>query len=193
MELQPRVNSFIATRLWKTLKVAFVMIRKGLMSKRNFISDMIDGARDRKLTRESLRSLSFNHYNRSRKMCRGGLNVYAYEFSCSNSPNPVIVHSAKSKRQLFPCTGLPKVIEDFVEDEPVYHETLFFMAKTPDYMLNLQIERHSPLKSPYSVRVSNFSNYSSDDDGDAKYGQVDQKAEEFISRFYDQLKKQVVH
>ncbi|XP_030441397.1 uncharacterized protein LOC115663544 [Syzygium oleosum] len=190
MELQPRVSSIIATRLWKIVKITFVMIRKGLMSKRNFVSDMIDGMRDKKLTRESLRSLSFNYYNNSRKMRQVGLNRYDYEFSCSNSPNPVIVHSAKNKSQRFPCMRLPKVIEDFVEDEPVCPEMLIFMATTPEYTFNIQIERHSPLKSPYSVRVSNFS---SDDEGDGKFGQVDDKAEEFISRFYDQLRKQMVH
>ncbi|KAK2632560.1 hypothetical protein EUGRSUZ_L01394 [Eucalyptus grandis] len=192
MELQPRASS-IATRLWKIVKIAFVMIRKGLTSKRNLFCDMIDGARDRKLTRESLRSLSFNHYSHPRKMRRVGLNSYEYEFSCSNSPNPVIVHSAKNKSQRFPCMKVPKVIEDFVEDEPVYSDTLVFMAKTPEYTFNIQIERHSPLKSPYSVRVSNFSNYSSDDEGDGKFGQVDRKADEFISRFYDQLQRQIVY
>ncbi|KAF8020724.1 hypothetical protein BT93_G1226 [Corymbia citriodora subsp. variegata] len=186
MELEPRVSSTVATRLWKIVKIAFVMIKKGLMS-------MTDGARDRKLMRESLRSLSFNHYNRSKKMRQVGFSGYEYEFSCSNSPNPVIIHSAKNKSQSFPCMRLPKVIEDFVEDEPVYPETLVFVAKTPEYTFNIQIERSSPLKSPYSVRVSNYSNYSSDDEGDGKYGQVDQKAEEFISRFYDQLRKQMVY
>ncbi|KAF7848614.1 hypothetical protein BT93_L1801 [Corymbia citriodora subsp. variegata] len=193
MELQLKKSSIIATRLWKIVKIAFVMIRKGLMSKRNFINDMIDEARDRKLMRESSRSLSFNHYNNSRKMRRIGLNEYEYEFSCSNSPNPVIVHSAKKKSHRFPCMRLPKVIEDFVEDEPAHPETLVFMAKTPEYTFNIQIERRSPLKSPYSVRVSNYSNYSSDDEADGKYGQVDDKAEEFIRRFHDQLRKQIVH
>ncbi|XP_030539514.1 uncharacterized protein LOC115747471 [Rhodamnia argentea] len=190
MELQPRVSSIIATRLRKIVKLAFVMIRKGLMSKRNLINDMIDEARDRKLMRTSLRSLSFSHYNHSTNMRRVGLNGYEYEFSCSNSPNPVIVHSAKNKSQRFPCMKLPKVIEDFVEDEPVYPETVVFVAKTPEYTFNIQIERRSPLKSPYSVRVSNFS---SDDEGDGKYGLVDHKAEVFISRFYDQLSKQMVN
>ncbi|KAK3421253.1 hypothetical protein EUGRSUZ_G01913 [Eucalyptus grandis] len=189
MELQPRASSIIAKGLWKIVKIAFVMIRKELMSKREIIDDMIDGAKDKKLMRKSLRSLSFNHYNRSKKMCRVGLNRYEYEFSCSNSPNPVIVHSAKNKRQRFPCMRLLKVIEDFAEDEPGYPETLFFVAKTPEYTFNIQIERRSPLKSPYSVRVSNYSNYSSDDEGDGKYGQVDHKAEEFIRRFYDELRK----
>ncbi|KAI3442395.1 uncharacterized protein J3R85_001137 [Psidium guajava] len=189
MELQPRVSSASATRLWKIVRIAFAMIRKGLMPKKNLISDMIDGVRDRKLMREPLRSLSFNYYNRSRKMRPFGLSGYEYEFSCSNSPNPVTVHLAKNKSQCFPCMSLPKVIEDFVEDEPVYPETLVFVAKTPEYTFNIQIERRSPLESPYSVRISN---YSSDDEGDGKYGPVDHKAEEFISRFYDQLRKQIV-
>ncbi|XP_030539511.1 uncharacterized protein LOC115747469 [Rhodamnia argentea] len=190
MELQPRVSSIIATRLWKIVKIAFVMIRKGLMSKRNFVNDTVGRARDGKLMREPLRSLSFNYYNRSKKMRPSRLNGYEYEFSCSNSPNPIIIHSAKNKSQRFPCMRLPKVIEDFVDDEPVYPEALVFVAKTPEYTLNIQIEGRSPLKSPYSVRVSNFS---SDDEGDGKYGPVDHKAEEFISRFYDQLWKQMAN
>ncbi|KAF7848612.1 hypothetical protein BT93_L1799 [Corymbia citriodora subsp. variegata] len=191
MELRPGVSSIIGTWLWKIVRVDFLMIRKGLMSKRNFVSNMIDEVRDKKLMKESLRSRSFNHYHhRSRKMHPVGLNAYEYEFSCSNSPKPVIVHSAKNKTRLFPCTRLPKVIEDFVEDEPVYPETLVFVAKTPEYTVNTQIERRSPLLSASSVRVSN---YSSDDEGDEKHGQVNHKAEEFITRFHDQLRKQVVH
>ncbi|KAF7848613.1 hypothetical protein BT93_L1800 [Corymbia citriodora subsp. variegata] len=191
MESQPRVNSTVATRRGKIVKIGFIMIRKGLMSTRNFISDMIDGVRDKKLMKESLRSRGFNHYHhRSRKKHPVGLNGYEYEFSCSSSLEPVIVHSAKNKSLCLPCTRLPKVIEDFVEDEPVYPETLVFVAKTPEYTFNIQIERRSPQLSPYSVRVSN---YSSDDEGDGKYGQVDQKAEEFITRFHDQLRKQVVY
>ncbi|KAI3442394.1 uncharacterized protein J3R85_001136 [Psidium guajava] len=139
MELQPRVSSIIATRLWKTVKIAFVMIREVLMSKINFINDSVGGARNRKLMREPLRSLRFNYYSRSKKMRPLGLNRYEYEFSCSNSPKPVIVHSAKSKSQRFPCMRLPEVIKDFVEDEPVYPETFVFVAKTPEYMFNIQI------------------------------------------------------
>ncbi|XP_030444173.1 uncharacterized protein LOC115666612 [Syzygium oleosum] len=190
MESRPRASSIVATRLWKVVRIAFVMIRKGLMSKRNSIGDMIDRARDRKLMRESPRSLSFNHYHHSRKRRLVGLNGYEYEFSCSNSPDQVIVPSAKNKTQFFPCMRLPKVIEDFVEDEPVYPEKLVFMTTTPEYTFNIQIERHNPLKSPYSVRVSNFS---SDDEGDGKYEQVDHRAEEFIARFHGQLRKQIVH
>ncbi|KAI6677411.1 hypothetical protein NL676_038207 [Syzygium grande] len=179
MESQPRASSIIATRLWEVVRTTFATIRKGLMSKRNSLGDMINGAR----------SLGFNHYRHSRKRLPVGHNGYEYEFSCSNSPDQVFVPSAKNKTQFFPCMRLPKVIEDFVEDEPVYPEMLVFVAKTPEYAFNIQIERHSPLKSPSSEGISN---HSSDDEGDGKYGQVDDKAEEFIARFHGQLRKQIV-
>ncbi|KAL3731062.1 hypothetical protein ACJRO7_028001 [Eucalyptus globulus] len=149
------------------------------MSKRNFISDMINRARDRKLMKELLKNLSFNHYNHSTKMRQVGLKGYEYEFSCSNSPDQLIVHSAKNKSQRFPCMRLPEVIEDFVEDEP-----------TADYTFSIQMERCGPFFPPSSRVVSN---YPSDDDGDGKNGQVDHKAEEFIPKFHDQLRKQEVH
>ncbi|KAL3731061.1 hypothetical protein ACJRO7_028000 [Eucalyptus globulus] len=169
------------------MRIDFLMIRKRLMSKRNFMGDMIDREKVGKLMKEWLRNLSFNRYNHSRRMGRMG---YEYEFSCSNSPEPVIVHPAKNKSQRFPCIRLPKVIEDFVEDEPVYPTMHVCMARTPEYTFNIQIERRSPLFSP---SPEEFSNYSSDDEGDGKYGQVDHKAEEFITKFHDQLRKQAVH
>lgn len=57
------------------------------------------------------------------------------------------------------------------------------------YALSPAMEGASPLVSPFNVRISN---YSSEEENEISCGseQVDNQAEEFIQRFYEQLKMQ---
>ncbi|URE14592.1 hypothetical protein MUK42_35419 [Musa troglodytarum] len=94
-----------------------------------------------------------------------------YEFSCSNSPNPVFYH-AKRRHSYFPC--LHPVVEE-ADDTP--------QRAAVDLP---RIGQRTSLSSPFSVRVSYYS--SEEEDGLSQ--EVDDEAEEFISRFYEQLRAQ---
>lgn len=50
-------------------------------------------------------------------------------------------------------------------------------------------EKGSPLLSPFSVRISNYSS-EEENECSSESGQVDNQAEDFITRFYEQLKMQ---
>ncbi|KAJ9189802.1 hypothetical protein P3X46_001055 [Hevea brasiliensis] len=199
MEVHPRVNSMLAAkRLWNVLRLTFFMIRKGLVSKRKLIMDMNLMVKRGKLLRKSFSNLICHHHHHHHgNMASGSYGLEEYEFSCSNSPNPVFFHLPKRKHHYFPCINPPEVIEE--EEETNKAAALVMVPKTPDeYPFNLfhhldasdfaPEEKRSPLPSPLSVRVSN---YSSEDENDSGInGEVDDEAEEFIRRFYEQLRLQ---
>ena len=155
-----------------------------------------------KLLRKSLgnlMSLHHLHHPHSKNVAArrgGGFGLQEYEFSCSNSPDPVFFHAAKRSKPHFnfPCINQPKVMEEdggFVEPKAVV-----LVPKTPEYSFNFRFdasdfapgEKKSPLLSPFSVRISNYS--SEDENGDGGNGEVDDQAEDFIRRFYEQLRLQ---
>ncbi|KAK9103998.1 hypothetical protein Scep_020842 [Stephania cephalantha] len=145
-----------------------------------------------------------------------GMNNH-YEYSCTNTPNSVLFHISKRKHHYFPCINAPTTCDAdeklVVEDQyyskkavvvvpriqyssPSYdHDYSSFRFATPDLA---PVEKSSPLlKSPFSaVRISNYSSEDDeidDDDDDVKNyraQQVDEDAEEFIRKFYEQLRVQ---
>lgn len=200
MEVHPRVNSMLAKRLWNVLRVTFFMIRKGLVSKRKLIMDMNLMMERGKLLRKSLSNLMslhhHTHHHHSKDLARGSFGLQEYEFSCSNSPDLVFFRMPKRKHHYFPCINLPEVIEEEQLEAEESKGAVVMVPKTPEYTFNIHFdhasefapgEKRSPLLSPFSVRVSD---YSSEDENDGGNVQVDDEAEEFIRRFYEQLRVQ---
>ncbi|KAL2320418.1 hypothetical protein Fmac_029387 [Flemingia macrophylla] len=185
----------VAKRLWNVVRVTFFMIRKGLVSKRKMIMDMSLMMKKGKVVRKSLSNLmsSHDHHHKSTKsVTRGGLGVH-YEFSCSNSPNPVFSHVPKRKHHFnFPCINAPEVLEEepdfsFEVESDVTVPNKGVISKTPEYTFNF-LGQKSPLLSPFSVRVSNYSALDENEEGEND--RVDDQAEDFIRRFYEQLRTQ---
>ncbi|KAL5700525.1 hypothetical protein ACHQM5_025957 [Ranunculus cassubicifolius] len=185
--MHSRGNSVIAKRVWNYLRIAYFMMRKGLISKRKLVMDINMMMKRGKLMRKTLGNLMFHHHNhRSRGVTtRGGFRLQDYEFSCSNSPNPVFFHSSKRKHHYFPCISSPT--PSHYEDSPVVMLPRIEYSPEPEHSCDFALgERFEA--SPFAVRISN---YSSDEDiveEDDK--QVDDDAEEFIRRFYEQLRTQ---
>lgn len=187
----------IAKRLWNVLRITFFMIRKGLISKRKLIMDMNIMMKRGKLLRKSFSNLMFHHHH-SKNPARAAFGIHEYEFSCRNSPAPVFFHVPKRKHHYFPCMNEPDVIEEEHEEplhEPQEPRAVVFVPRTPENSFNFRFdasdfasgEKRSPLLSPFSVRISN---YSSEDENEGGNGQVDDDAEEFIRRFHEQLRVQ---
>lgn len=197
MELHS-VNSVVAKRLWNFLRISFFMMRKGLISKRKLIMDMNLMMKRGKLFGKTLGNLMFHH---SRSAQRRGFGLQEYEFSCSNSPNPVFFHVAAKRKHHhyfpsithFPCINAQDDPEESDEPRPVI--VLPKIEYSPECSYNLRAdesdlavgEKLSPMVSPFSVRVSN---YSSDEETDCGNRQIDNEAEEFIRRFYEQIRFQ---
>ena len=185
----------IAKKLWNVLRITFFMIRKGFISKRKLIMDMNLTMKKGKLLRKSLSNiLSLHHHHQPKSVARGGCGPQEYEFSCSNSPNPYFSHLSRRHRPHFnfPCINHPQVDGeeegDVVEPNPVV-----LVPLTPEYAFNFKFDASDfaagERKSPFSVRISN---YSAEDENveDGGNGQIDDEAEDFIRRFYEQLRVQ---
>ncbi|KAK9108652.1 hypothetical protein Syun_024663 [Stephania yunnanensis] len=220
MEVHSRVNSVVAKKLWNFLRIAYLMMRKGLISKRKLIiMDINLMMKSGKLLRKTVTNLIFHHHHhhgRNSRTTRGGLQEY--EFSCSNSPNPVFFHmsSSSSKRSkhhhsYFPCINPPlssEIDHQHHKSSAVVNVNLLpKIDYSPEYQFNFrrfggtrtpkvmgigagEKVEVSPLLSPFSVRISNYS--SEDDENNEIVGnsQIDDDAEEFITRFYEQLRMQ---
>lgn len=200
-------SSVVAKRLWNVLRITFFMMRKSLVSKRKMIMDMNLMMKKGKVLRKSLSNLmsSHNRHHHHSSKNGGGFMVHDYEFSCSNSPNPAFFNMSKRKHHFsFPCINAPNVIDEEplpcqyqlspieFDIENVSKDGKAIVPKTPEYAFNFKFdsseERKSPLLSPFSVRVSNYSALGDNDEiGNC---QVDDEAEDFIRRFYEQLRTQ---
>lgn len=161
MELRSPVAS---KNLWNFLRLAIIMMRRGLVAKRKLIMDMKLIMERGKVLGKSLGNLMFHHHFRSSLPREPNFGIHAYEF---NSPNPVFYGmSSKRRHNLFSCIHAAG-------------------AYSPNVVATG--EQRSQMPSPFSVRISN---YSSEDEGDGLGREVDDKAEEFIKRFYEQLRAQ---
>ncbi|OAY76677.1 hypothetical protein ACMD2_05552 [Ananas comosus] len=210
-----------AKKLWSYLRAVFFMMRKGLVSnKRKLLIDMnLFMKRGNKILGRSLTNLIFHHHHhhhhhhphsqRSQSIAATTMTIMReYEFSCSNSPNPVFFRGRR--HAYFPC--LNAVVED-EEDKhswpcaPAAQKRIEYSPQSSSSSTTATTsllaeelfapgERRSP--SPTSVRISEY--YSDDDDKeeeeeeeeveDGDNGEVDDEAEEFIRRFYEQLRAQ---
>ncbi|XP_010682249.2 uncharacterized protein LOC104897127 [Beta vulgaris subsp. vulgaris] len=216
MKVHSTKSSIVAKRLWNFLRITFLMMRKGLISKKKLIMDINLFFKRGKLIRKSLSNLlhlHHHHHHHGHQMTRGSFARREYEFSCSNSPNPVFFHVSSSKRKHnhhhhhqhhhihFPCINSPLVLDelesqdncdiDHVDD----NNAMVLMPKTPEYAFNLRLDGYdlapgeirSPITTPFPIMISD---YSSEDEHEEGNIQVDYEAEEFIKKFYDQLRAQ---
>ncbi|PKU82632.1 uncharacterized protein LOC110100503 [Dendrobium catenatum] len=189
MELHSSVK---AKQAWNFLRLAFFMMRKGLLSKRKFLSLEMNLIMKRgKLLGKNLGSLIANHHHSKNKHLSPASHIsngfHEYEFSCENSPNPVFFHMNTSRiRSYFPCISAAAGGE--AEDQLRIECSPQCSYSTPGTLVNGERRRRPVLLSPYSVRVSNFSMEDGGYDGESY--EVDKQAEEFIKRFYEQLKAQ---
>ncbi|CAN6464562.1 unnamed protein product [Victoria cruziana] len=173
-----------AKRLCNLLRVAFFMMRKGVISKRRLVMDLNLTMKRGKLIGKSLRGLVFHH-----RIPVHGYGLRDYEFSCTNSPNPVFFHAGKKKLHDYlpslPCINPPEPMEPIVIFKPPLIELSPRSSLDPADFVDG--ERLSPAISPLPIVISSYCP-SEDDDNDGE--QVDEKAEEFIARFYEQLRAQ---
>ncbi|KAG1370237.1 hypothetical protein COCNU_15G006030 [Cocos nucifera] len=191
MELRSPVA---AKNLWNLLRLAFIMIRKGLVAKRKLIMDTKLIMERGKVLRKSLGNIMFHHHSRSSLPRGPNFGMHAYEFSCSNSPNPISYGMMSSKRRhnLFSCIHASVVEEPDEMPGPVIVLPRLECSPLCAYSPNVLAigEQRSQMPSPLNFSAG-VSNYSSEDEGDHGFGrEVDDKAEEFIKRFYEQLRAQ---
>ncbi|CAN6470501.1 unnamed protein product [Victoria cruziana] len=184
-----------AKRLWNVLRVAFLMVRKGFTPKRKLVMDLNLMMKRGKLLGRSVRGIVFPH----RAPPFRGFGPQDYEFSCTNSPDPFFHAGARSgaKRKLhcclpsLPCINPPHA--DDSDEQVIINRHRFEMSGSDLSSLFDPVdladgEKISPAISPLPIVISSY--YPSEDDEFEGADPVDEKAEEFIARFYEQLRSQ---
>lgn len=185
----------IAKRLWGIVRVMFFMLRKGI-SKRKLLLDLNMMMKRGKIAGKAIGNLMFHHHSSSaaRRSADGHISFAApreYEFSCSNSPAypyhfPFNFNKRKhNHHNIFSCVFQtpPTSDDDF---------TTVNAVKAVLEMLNSEVASpalpgfgRSPMVRQLRITDSPFPLKDIDEDSE-----VDKAAEEFIERFYNDLKKQ---
>ncbi|RVW76783.1 hypothetical protein VitviT2T_013356 [Vitis vinifera] len=194
VKMEPNLPG-IAKRLWGIVRVMFFMLRKGI-SKRKLLLDLNMMMKRGKIAGKAIGNLMFHHHSSSaaRRSADGHISFAApreYEFSCSNSPAypyhfPFNFNKRKhNHHNIFSCVFQtpPTSDDDF---------TTVNAVKAVLEMLNSEVASpalpgfgRSPMVRQLRITDSPFPLKDIDEDSE-----VDKAAEEFIERFYNDLKKQ---
>ncbi|CAO1940820.1 unnamed protein product [Urochloa humidicola] len=210
----------VGKRMWSYLRAVFFMVRKGLLSnKRKLLVSMhlLMKRRNRAVSRTVAALLSHHgHHHHHHGSYSNALRRRDYEFSCSNSPAD-FSSAISSSRRYFPCLGAVAQDDDdyryYAGGYPIAgaaspHARIEYYAAAAaspapsspglDLLRELAPGEESCCASPalqlggeaFSVRVSNYSAAEHDEGAGGGDGAVDDEAEEFIRRFYEQLRSQ---
>ncbi|CAM0884535.1 unnamed protein product [Alopecurus aequalis] len=192
----------VGKRMWSYLRAVFFMMRK---SKRKLLLGMhlLMKRRNKAVARSVANLLSHHHHGASSHALRRR----EYEFSCNDNPGSF---SMRRPLAYLPCLGAEVQDEPAPAATPPLHRIEYYATESPapssSGVLRMQeelapgeeIDEYTPSQtmSPlvpsggFSVRVSNFSSEEVDGELDMGGEAVDDEAEEFIARFYEQLRRQ---
>lgn len=165
------------SRLWNKLRIAIFVMRRGLLKRRTLLQEDLQVLRKRgfKVFGENLQLFHRHHMTPSPR----GFGINEYEFSCSNSPANPPLHFTKKKlitaHHYFSCIH-PHTVE------------------SPTFAAASWLDQTNAIE--FSEGESNIEAYQLADGEElstatpAEGGPVDREAEEFIDRFYKQIKFQ---
>lgn len=204
MEIEPSAPQIAAKKLWNIVRIMFYMLRKGML-KSKLILDIQFALQDMlkkgKIAGKAISNLMLHppHYSSTSFTCKSNNNDVAmsfitrreYEFSCSNSPVfPLYFANNKRRRNRTykseEIAVVQKVFEILNTTSTTYDAAgtttiaasplaLLGFGKSPNNVRKLRVT-----DSPFPLKDSE-ENYNS---------QVDKDAEEFIKKFYKDLKQQ---
>ncbi|XP_077217974.1 uncharacterized protein LOC143852472 [Tasmannia lanceolata] len=193
MESSPPV---LAKKLWNIVRIMFFMIRKGI-SKRKLMMDLHLMMKRGKIASKAIGNLMFhNHHHFSCRSTDVNPSSYApreYEFSCSNSPAFPFHLTKRNKNHPHFSQNRPLNYFSCKHPRSAENDVVASLQKTLE-ILNYEMPEASPMlsfgRSPIMVRQlritdSPFPLKNGDEDS-----HVDKEAEEFIKRFYEQLRLQ---
>ncbi|GMH03699.1 hypothetical protein Nepgr_005538 [Nepenthes gracilis] len=186
----------IAKRLWSVVRVVLIMLRKGIC-KRRLLLELNTMLKRGKIAGKALGNLMFHHHHH-----RDGPLPYSapgeYEFSCSNSPSSHHSHFSPfhvpkrrnhhNQSHMFASQHAPPTNEDYYDNIleliQLYNGGVFEASPSP-ILPGLGFGK-SPMVRQLRITDSPFPLQNPEEDNN----HVDQAAEEFIQRFYKQLKQQ---
>ncbi|KAJ9179243.1 hypothetical protein P3X46_011053 [Hevea brasiliensis] len=182
----------IAKRIWETVRVIFFM-RKGI-SKRKLLVDLnMMLKRGNKIATKAIGNLVFHHDHH--RDISFPAPPHEYEFSCSNTPMYSLhfhVNKRRHHNNFFSCAfHAPPTLDD---DVPTMNAVKLALEMLNNNNNEVMVEAspmlpgfgRSPMVRQLRITDSPFPLRDVNDDN----GIVDKKAEEFIERFYKELRQQ---
>ena len=203
--MEPKISS-ISRKVWNIVKVAIYMIKKGI-NKRKILLDLNMMMKRGKIAGKALGNLMFHHHHDHHNHDNNNNNEndgpQEYEFSCSNTPMYERYFTRKRKThkpnyypndQYYVPSPLPLEESENVDLNEV--NSMLEMILSNEGASSRSVLAASPLlpglgygRSPavrqLRITDSPFPVHSGEDDK-----KVDQAAEDFINKFYSQLKQQ---
>jgi hypothetical protein len=197
--MEPNVPPVIAKRIWSIVRVAFFMLRKGI-SKRKLMLDLNMMMKRGKVAGKAISNLMFHHHHHHDPDRHVSFSApREYEFSCSNTPNYSFHinkrrhhnhnHNTHHHSNFFACAHAPSILDDDVATVKAFNEVVLEMMNNegmveaspalPGFGRSPMVRQLRITDSPFPLR---------DIDEDSVH--VDKAAEEFIERFYKELRQQ---
>ncbi|KAK4719188.1 hypothetical protein R3W88_017526 [Solanum pinnatisectum] len=173
----------IAKKFWKIVRVAYFMLRKGLSSKRKLMFDLnLLMKRGKIAGKAAFQNLLFQGHNNN---INQSTSKEYYEFSCSNSP---AFHLPFNLNKRINKHTVPVIEHDDVSmmNAAVLKAVEMLQSETaspalPGFGRTPTVRQLRITDSPFPLREA--------DNGDM-ISHVDEKADEFISRFYRDLRRE---
>ncbi|PON54339.1 Avr9/Cf-9 rapidly elicited protein [Parasponia andersonii] len=203
----------VAKRIWGIVRVVFFMLRKGI-SKRKLLLDLnmmmkrgkiaSKAALSNLMTFHTTGSTSFRRSSAAAADSRLSSSSYSapgdYEFSCSSTPNYGLFHLGKARRHghhahnFFTCAHAPPTLDDDVVTANALKAVLEILNNDQAVTAAAAVEAspalpgfgRSPMVRQLRITDSPFPLREADEDS----RHVDEAAEEFIKRFYKDLRLQ---
>ncbi|XWS20231.1 hypothetical protein CRYUN_Cryun31cG0082500 [Craigia yunnanensis] len=198
----------MAKRVWSIVRAVLFMMRKGISSKRKFMVDLNMMLKRGKIaSAKAIGNLMFHHHrNRhvsSSFMAAAAASAHEYEFSCSNTPNYIFPFNLATKKKnsinnyyhhFFACTHAPRTHDDDMATMNAV-KVVLEMLNNNDSNMVVEAAAASPMLPGFGqtplvrqLRITDSPFPLKDVDEDNGY--VDKAAEDFINRFYKDLKQQ---
>ncbi|KAM4111134.1 hypothetical protein ACJW30_05G044700 [Castanea mollissima] len=188
--MEANVPVIAAKRIWSIVRVAFFMLRKGV-SKRKLMLNLNMMMKRGKIARKAISNLMFLHHHHSESHMSFSA-PREYEFSCSNTPNYAFHINNKRRHHhhnnhhshFFARAHAPATLDDDVATVNAVNAMVLEMLNNeaspalPGFGRSPMVRQLRITDSPFPLR---------DIDEDS---QVDKAAEEFIQRFYKELRQQ---
>ncbi|XP_028778920.1 uncharacterized protein LOC114735401 [Neltuma alba] len=190
----------ISKKVWSIVRVVFFMLRKGLTKPKLLMDLNLMLKRPGKLAGKAIANLISHHHHCHHGGSAASHDVHLqfstaseYEFSCSNSPSYSFFSKRHFSRHFLACAHAPLTLDD---DAVVVNNALKVALEIIDDKKCKDVAEASPAlprsgptqtARPVMVTDSPFPVQDGNDDGDHR---VDKAAEQFIERFFRELRKQ---
>ncbi|TMW84572.1 hypothetical protein EJD97_024920 [Solanum chilense] len=175
----------IGKKFWKIVRVAYFMLRKGLSSKRKLMFDLNLLMKRGKIAGKTIfQNLMFQSHDNNNHVHQSTLKEY-YEFSCSNSSAFHLPFNLNKRINKNNHNALPVTEHDDVSmmNAAVLKALEMLQSETaspalPGFGRTPTVRQLRITDSPFPLREADM------------MSNVDEKADEFISRFYRDLRRE---